>query len=442
MKKNFQLTELKANQLIELEGWEQKQKEVVEANPFIPINDPKSYDQAKKNRTALKSARTEVEKQDRLIGSTLSNFRKDTKAVAENLISITKPHEERQQEEVSRYEEILEERKNEKERLEKERVGKIQEKIQFIETFMKTAIDKMTFETIGATEDVLKSDSVVVDFDFEEFQVLFDNMTNEHWNFFNQNKEKLQQEEADRIERERLEEENKKQQAELEELRAEKQKNIDIQNQKNRIFEIQEGLLDKIHQMNVNNYVAEKVFIARTTEPGEDLLPENETDWNVMSSRVLKTLTEKVDLIKEEVKKLAEQKEKEDEIKKERFVARKTLLIGSFGYELKENGFFVNEKIASSINKPMIESLSDEDWENNVVSSIAEGLKNLEEEKVRQEKLKIDKIKLLGVLEDASDELVDNQIKFENEEMQPLFLDVKEIIEKAFHVAHNKVKNF
>ena len=210
MKKNFQLTELKANQVIELEGWEQKQKEIVEANPFIQITDPKSYDQAKKNRTALKTARTEVQSQDKLIGSTLSNFRKETKVVAENLIAITSPHEEKQQEEVSRYEAILEERKNEKERLEKERVDSIQNNIENLGVDLSKISNRVRFEDI---EESSKSFEKVIAMysvnDYQEFEVLFDSKIEENKIRFDEIIQSLKEKEDQRIEAERIEKERK-----------------------------------------------------------------------------------------------------------------------------------------------------------------------------------------------------------------------------------------
>lgn len=60
-----QLENLSANQLPELQGWKDTQLQIVESNPFVKIKDHKTYEEAKKARTALVSARTTKEEQER-----------------------------------------------------------------------------------------------------------------------------------------------------------------------------------------------------------------------------------------------------------------------------------------------------------------------------------------------------------------------------------------
>ncbi|WP_185145391.1 hypothetical protein [Apibacter muscae] len=107
-----------------LEGYREKQLKVLEQNPFIEITDNKTYEEAKKARTNLVSARTEIEKVDKGIASILNNFRKGISDIKTNLISITKPAEDLQQEEVKRWEEIKEQEKLKKARIEEERKEK------------------------------------------------------------------------------------------------------------------------------------------------------------------------------------------------------------------------------------------------------------------------------------------------------------------------------
>ena len=106
-KKKFEIATLDSANLVELDGFKQSQLKLVEDHPFIEITDPASYKKAKASRTALKTGRTTIEKQDKLIGSKLSSFRKETIAKKDELVSITKPHEEKQQVEIDRWEKIL-----------------------------------------------------------------------------------------------------------------------------------------------------------------------------------------------------------------------------------------------------------------------------------------------------------------------------------------------
>lgn len=65
----IELDSLDANMLPELNGWKDTQLKVVEENPYISIEDFKSYEEAKKNRTALVTARTTIQNQEKLIAS-------------------------------------------------------------------------------------------------------------------------------------------------------------------------------------------------------------------------------------------------------------------------------------------------------------------------------------------------------------------------------------
>lgn len=128
-KANTSLDTVNVRNLPEFQGWKEKQLSIVKENPFVAIEDHKSYEVAKKHRTTLVSARTDIQKQDRLIASKLKEIRNQAKNVADELISITLPAEEKQQEEVRRYEAEREAERLEKERIERERKEAIQKEI-------------------------------------------------------------------------------------------------------------------------------------------------------------------------------------------------------------------------------------------------------------------------------------------------------------------------
>jgi len=169
----LQLSDLKVSNLPELQGWKEKQEQLVTDNPYIEITDNKSYEVACKSRTALLKGRTELEKQDKLVASKLAAFRKDVKTETDILIAITLPSEEKQQVEVKRYEGIKEAERLDKERIEKERVEAIKAKIDSIETESFAIIQKMTFQNVipdGAAIGLICKQ----EFDFEEYDILFE----------------------------------------------------------------------------------------------------------------------------------------------------------------------------------------------------------------------------------------------------------------------------
>lgn len=99
----FSIEKLDAAKLPELQGLKEKQLQIVKENPFVAITDNATFEAAKKARTALVSARTEIQNQDKTIASKIKKFREMVSGISEKLISITKPHEEKQQEEVKRW---------------------------------------------------------------------------------------------------------------------------------------------------------------------------------------------------------------------------------------------------------------------------------------------------------------------------------------------------
>jgi len=113
-KQTVTLEKIEPRQLSELNGWREKQETLLKANPFIKIQDNKSYELAKKSRTALLRGRTEIEKQDKLIASRLQIFRKKVIEVKNELIAITLLSEQKQQDEVKRYEKIKEDERLER----------------------------------------------------------------------------------------------------------------------------------------------------------------------------------------------------------------------------------------------------------------------------------------------------------------------------------------
>lgn len=169
------LEDIKVESLSELKGWRDYQNKTVKYYPFISIEDHKSYEGAKKHRTALVSARTKIQKQDRLIGSKLQELRNETVKISKELIAITQPHEEKQQKEVKRYEAEKEAKRLEEEKLEKERKAAIKKEINDLYETWKNEIHNIDqVKDVENTTEVMESRIAEQgQKDMEEFEAYF-----------------------------------------------------------------------------------------------------------------------------------------------------------------------------------------------------------------------------------------------------------------------------
>ncbi|MBK3516680.1 hypothetical protein [Carboxylicivirga marina] len=196
-----------------------KQKQLVEANPFIEITDSKSLEEAKKRRTALKSGRTELQKGEKLIASKVSDFRKEVKEETAILVAITLPHEEKQQAEINRYDEKRKKEREEKARKERERILSHQNTIKAFKDEKAKAINTATVKTIGAImEDIAQSN-----IDVEEFENDFISAKGEVLVMAEQKKANLDEAERLRLQREELEKQRKQREAEEAELKRKRE---------------------------------------------------------------------------------------------------------------------------------------------------------------------------------------------------------------------------
>lgn len=339
-KQKFELKTLDPTNLAELAGWKQKQTDLVKENPFIEIVDPETYKEAKKRRTALKTGRTDLQKQDGTIGSFLSNFRKDVKAVTNDLVVITKEGEEQQQEAIDQWELGIQWCKEIEEGLEEERVENIKEMIKTVETNLSTIIDEMEFPNIKEREKVFKS-GIEIDYDFAEYDFLFEEMVERKRQDFVEKTKTLCEEETDRIEQlekdqqakineiklecfdttEFVSFENKdtliekvekivdieydfgKYQHKFEEMVAtmknkakiqvhklekeeERRQVIEAEEQRNRVINTREGLLDLVFQLDIDNYEEEKGVIEKALEQSSDPVPLALDEYDKMIERV------------------------------------------------------------------------------------------------------------------------------------------------------------
>lgn len=328
-KEVLKLDDLKATNLPELQGFKEVQEALVKQYPFIEITGNASYETAKKHRTTLLKGRTSLEAQDKLIASKLSNFRKDVKTIIDELVSITLPHETKQQEEVKRFEEIKENERLEREKKEKERIDLIKQTISELETEGLTIIQKSNIDNVNENKSLLDK-LVNIDFDFEEFDILFDQVKQRLQSQFDTKCGDIQEKENQRIANEKLLKEKaesdaklkaiEKQQAKEKKERDQKEldeKSIIFQVRKNRIAEIG-GVFNEENNLFYNQsndfvYNAKIVFDADALE-FENLLTDAKN-----SIQEAKNKAEKVKKDKEDADKLEkENKAKADKENKAR----------------------------------------------------------------------------------------------------------------------------
>ena len=229
----FNIEKLNPEQLPELKGLKEKQLQIVEENPFVEITDNATFEAAKKARTTLKTARTDIEKQDKTIASKIKKFREMVASIHGDLISITKPHEEKQQEEVDRYEAEKEAERNEKIRLNEERIERLETEIKAFKLDCNNQIAQMDFSSISEVEKfIAQREAEEKEFDFEEYILDFDAAVAEMKERFDSEVKTLTKHENQRLEDIRLKEEADKlakERAEFEATKKAEQDKIDAE---------------------------------------------------------------------------------------------------------------------------------------------------------------------------------------------------------------------
>lgn len=218
--------------LPELATFKEKQLQVAQDNPFIKIVDSASRELAKKHRTARVSARTSLQNQDKLISSKLNDAKTKVKGYIAELIAYTQPGEIEQQKEIDRDEAEAELKRQEKARIEQQRIDKIKSKLEEFSSQWKTAFNLMTFETINQVSGDFLESYTTFDLSFlEEFEPLFPIKIEELTQFLSDKTESLTIAENARIEKEKIEAEAKELERKKSEFEAE-QKRIAAENLK------------------------------------------------------------------------------------------------------------------------------------------------------------------------------------------------------------------
>lgn len=202
------LETIKVSALIDVSSWKEKQLKLVAENPFFNITDNKTYEAGKKHRTNVVKGRTELQNQDKLVASKFAAIRKEVGNETATLIEITQPLEDQWQEEVKAWEDRKAREKKEADDAEALRVKTINDKIDETETSCYEIIQKMTFSEIEFSKTQLFA-FFTIDFDFEEYDILFDQAKSRIETALENKVNSLTASENQRLDNIRLEEESK-----------------------------------------------------------------------------------------------------------------------------------------------------------------------------------------------------------------------------------------
>jgi hypothetical protein len=202
----IKLDEFNIQQLPELQNKKQEVSAKLEQFKYVEIKDNTTYEEAKKSRTGARTLRTDLQKEQKAVEKKIKDHvLVPVKNAYDELIDSVLPIENKQQEEVSRWEEIKEQERQEKARLEQERVDGIKAKIKEFGDVWEQAFSLMKYENIEECKKTFKESVDVVDVkELEEFEILFTDKVSDLRAKLDSTITLLTTEEELRLERERL----------------------------------------------------------------------------------------------------------------------------------------------------------------------------------------------------------------------------------------------
>lgn len=200
------LNDFNINALAEIQGKKEALEKIVEENPYVEIMDSQTYETAKRRRTTLRTARTDTEKEEKaLLAGVKSVIVDGIKGVYSDFKQIVTPKEDSQQAEVTRWEEIKQKEKEERDRIEEERKENHRTAINLFFELNKGAIENLDYEAAKTFELEPKINGEVISSEyFEEFQDAFQGKLEVLKVQLNDKKKHLQEAENIRIEREQF----------------------------------------------------------------------------------------------------------------------------------------------------------------------------------------------------------------------------------------------
>jgi len=170
------LDKFSTSQLPELQNKKQELKKAIEEFPFVEITDNASYELAKKSRTGVKTIRTSLEKEKKLVIGKLKE--KVLNVVSDEydllLSEEVVPVENTYQAEVTRYENEKEQERQEKLRIEQERIDEIKGKISNFENIWSEIFNSFEFEDIENQQKEFETQVLEYDYaSLQEFEIEF-----------------------------------------------------------------------------------------------------------------------------------------------------------------------------------------------------------------------------------------------------------------------------
>lgn len=389
------LSTIKASALIDVSSWKEKQLKLVAENTFFEIIDNKTYEAGKKCRTNVVKGRTELQNQDKLVASTFATIRKEVGSETAVLIEITQPLEDQWQVAVKAWEDRKAKEKEDAANAEAFRVKTINDKIDEIEASCYEVIQKMVFSEIEFSKTQLFA-FFTVDFDFEEYDILFEQAKSRVETALENKVASLTASENQRLDNIRLEEESKELKR-LSDLQAERLtaimpyvafgQNVDLtklseltKGEWEVIFDAKKALFDasvlenkKIEDERIAKEEEEKeaIYVIRRkrllelgmqySEEHDTFFIDEENEYILLKDDVCDYTAVEFEETFEEVKSVF--KEANDKIEKEKaFEIRKGKLaeIG-FDVETERSGFFIHPLLFDGIDADALLNL-DEAW--------------------------------------------------------------------------------
>lgn len=198
------------NALEEIKGKEKLIESVIKENPFVKIVDNKTYEEGKKSRTALRTCRTDLEKEEKALHNAVKKvLTEPIKNIYGTFKEKVTPLEDKQQEEVKAWEDIKEKERQEKLRIEEARKQKHRDNIELFFNLNKIIIEDLTFENIRHELVFSNDDQEFTSESFEEFSDVFEAKVDVLTTMLKDKINTLQEKENIRLENERLENERK-----------------------------------------------------------------------------------------------------------------------------------------------------------------------------------------------------------------------------------------
>jgi len=490
-KPNYELAKVDENKFIALQGCEEDLRKIVEQNPFIEVTDKASLKLAKEREANLRNARLGLrtsgksESQEKTLLGMLKKAGEFVKGTIDYLVLIPEIPENKQHEAIKAFED---KEAIEKERLAteaKERADGIKAEIEEVNILLGKTIEEMEFATIEETERKFVEHAKVDKSKFFEFDFMFEEILEARTEELQVKTESLRSEEKTRVDNLKKDQEAKintliieaqeaievyvkapeqkgiKEHVEeifgiefdfgehIEKFNEEKEKYINkaiareefviaeiIKNEKYRIFELGEGLLDLVFQMTVENFVTTKEEIEEALS--QSCLEDVKKEFDKMKERVEKAFAEKTETLNEGL----EKKKKEGirlQAEKDKTIDARIKLLEKVGL-ICQNGVWCGLG-AHSYNRQMIAEMSEEE-----IKEICNDMKQkkgyAEKEALRQKKIKKDKAKMLDLFLSLKDSIDLNQVKFENKEMEQLYKDLTKGLKAVFVELENTINEY